>query len=78
MCYIVIEFNINTEQDMTKQERINFIIRNSFKYYNYGFALAMSYSWAAGTIVLGDDGRFWVCTRREASILMKSGYELAS
>ena len=29
------------------------------------------------TIVLGDDERFWVVTNREASILLRAGYELA-
>ncbi|MCX8016971.1 MAG: hypothetical protein N2690_03565 [Rhodocyclaceae bacterium] len=30
------------------------------------------------TIILGDDGRFWVpATNRDAGILMKAGYEAA-
>lgn len=33
---------------------------------------------AKWTIILGDDELFWLVTNREASRLMKQGYELAA
>lgn len=35
-----------------------------------------SINWAKWSIVLGCDGLFWVVTNREASRLIKNGYEM--
>ena len=46
-------------------------------------ATAISYrerspEYAKLSIIMGDNGRFWLLTNRLASILINSGYELAS
>ncbi|MCA6513905.1 MAG: hypothetical protein IM569_13705 [Chitinophagaceae bacterium] len=60
---------------MTAQE----IIKRASKYFSLSLALSSlthCIQPAKWSIVLGDDNRFWVVTNREASILMKAGYEL--
>lgn len=57
----------------------NQIIKTAEKYTNLSLALSsFSHRIQPGkwSIILGDDNRFWIVTNREASILMKAGYEL--
>jgi len=62
---------------MTTENKIRLAYFNALKYSDHATALRVASRVKAGTIVLGDDMRYWVVTIREASILMNAGYELA-
>jgi hypothetical protein len=55
-------------------------IKAALKYSSYAAAFRTAYSGIGqpGVIVLGDNCQYWVVNIREASVLIKAGYELAS
>lgn len=53
---------------------------NAFKFSTLSAAEECHYNmteYSKHTIVLGDDGKFWIVTNKEASRLIKQGYEFA-
>jgi hypothetical protein len=53
---------------------------NAIKFNNISTAKGFHYcmnEYSKHTIIMGDDGLFWIVTNRQASALVKAGYEIA-
>ena len=58
---------------------MNLILNNTRKFNSYALALDTTFKQKYATrVLLGDNGQYWVpANRREESILIKAGYEVA-
>ena len=58
------------------EKRLMEIIKNARRVNTEGSARSLASRIKSGTIVLGDDGYYWIVTAGEASILRKDHYEI--
>lgn len=64
---------------MTTTDKANRIInrKSMARFHSLETARRWCYRSAGQQIIMGDDDRFWVVSNRDASILVKAGYEAA-